>query len=355
VKQWGWDEYFEALWKEQSPAAGVIPARITAEHRDLYILAAADGEHQARLSGRFRHETSFRSDLPAVGDWVAIELLENSEKAVIHRLLPRRSKFSRKVPGRRVEEQVVAANLDTIFLVMGLDGDFNVRRIERYLVLSRASGAARVIVLTKSDLHADCGPFIAEAQAVASGAPVIIISNLTGSGFPVLEEHLVPGRTVALLGSSGAGKSSIINRLLGCEKQAVLPVRRNDSRGRHATTHRELFALPNGALMIDNPGLRELQLWETEGLEASFPDIYSLAEACRFRDCRHEEETGCAVREALKDGRLPEEHFAGYVKLRKERAYLERKMDIQSVQEHKKRWKKIDRVSKEMKRIKKEH
>jgi ribosome biogenesis GTPase len=353
VKQWGWDEHFENLWKERAEAAGVIPARITAEHRDLYILAAEDGEHQARLSGRFRHEALLRSDLPTVGDWVAVELPENSEQAVIHGLLPRRSKISRKEPGRRIEEQVVAANVDTVFLVTGLDGDFNLRRIERYLVLSHANGAAPVVVLTKSDLHADCGPFIAEAQAVASGAPVIAVSNPMGSGFAALEEHLVAGRTVALLGSSGAGKSSIINRLLGCEKQAVLPVRQDDSSGRHATTHRELFILPNGALMIDNPGLRELQLWETEGLEDSFPEIRALAEACRYRSCRHEEEPGCAVREALKDGRLPEDRFAGYVKLRKEQAYLERKTDTRAMQEHKKHWKKISKLSKEIKRFKK--
>jgi ribosome biogenesis GTPase len=352
VKQWGWDDYFENLWKGQAPDQGMIPARITAEHRDRYILAASDGEHPARLSGRFRHEAMLRSDLPTVGDWVAVELPENSEHAVIHGLLPRRSKISRKEPGRRIEEQVVAANVDTVFLVTGLDGDFNPRRIERYLVLSHANGAAPVVVLTKSDLHADCGSFIAEAQAVASGAPVIAVSNPTGDGFAVLEKHLVPGRTIALLGSSGVGKSSIINRLLGYEKQAVLTVREDDSRGRHATTHRELFILPNGALVIDNPGLRELQLWETEDLEDSFPEIRSLAEACRFRDCRHEEEPGCAVREALSEGRLPQERFAGYVKLRKEKAYLERKTDTKAMQEHKKHWKKIAKLSKEIKRFK---
>lgn len=352
VEKWGWDGDFERAWKAQAPAEGMVPARVTAEHRDLYTIAASDGEHPARLSGRFRHEARLRSDLPTVGDWVVAGIPEKGGTAVVRGLLPRRSKFSRKVPGRRIEEQVVAANVDTVFLVNGLDGDFNVRRIERYLVLVHASGASPVIVLTKSDLQEDCGPFVAEAEAAAPGVPVLAVSSLTGKGFQALNERLVPKRTVALLGSSGAGKSSITNRLLGFEKQEVLPVREDDSRGRHSTTHRELFALPNGALIIDTPGMREIQMWGSEGLEDAFPDIHALAGKCRFRDCRHEEEPGCAVREALNNGKLPEDRFAGFLNLRKEQAYIGRQTDRKAKQEHKKHMKDIAGWRKELKRFK---
>ncbi len=351
MKQWGWDEYFENLWKELAPSEGMVPARVVAEHRDLYGLVTPYGEHSARLSGRFRHETKFRSEMPAVGDWVAVELADGGRQLAIYAVLPRKSKFSRKVAGRRVEEQVVAANVDTAFLVTGLDGDFNLRRIERYLVLEHASGAEPVIVLTKSDLHQDYAPFVAEVEAIASGAPVLALSNVTGAGFARMEQHLIPGRTVTLLGSSGAGKSSIINRLLGHEKQAVLPVRVNDSRGRHATTHRELFMLPNGALMIDNPGMRELQLWGSEGLSDAFPDISDLAEKCGFSNCLHEKEPECAVREALKIGKLPKDRYLGYLKLRKEQAYVERRTDKKAMQEHKKHWKDMTRLAKDNKRF----
>jgi ribosome biogenesis GTPase len=351
VEKWGWDGAFEKAWKEQVLEEGMLPARVTAEHRDLYIIVTLDGEHPARLAGRFRHEASLRSDLPAVGDWVAVVIPEKSELAVIRGLLPRRSQFSRKAPGRPMEEQIVAANVDTVFLVTGLDGDFNVRRIERYLVLSYNSGATPIVVLTKSDLHEDCASFVAEVEAVAPGVPILVVSNLTGNGFSALEERLLPKRTVALLGSSGAGKSSMTNRLLGFERQGVLPVREDDSRGRHSTTHRELFALPNGALIIDTPGMREIQMWGSEGLDDTFPDIGALAEGCQFRDCRHETEPGCAVQKALSDGRLSEERFAGFLKLRKEQAYIERKTDTKAKQEHKKYLKDIARRRKEIKRL----
>lgn len=354
VEKWGWDGDFEKAWRAQGPDEGMVPARVTAEHRDLYTVVASDGEHPARLSGRFRHEAAHRCDLPTVGDWVAVEIPDKGGPAVVRGLLPRRSKFSRKVPGRQIEEQVVAANVDRVFLVNGLDGDFNVRRIERYLVLVHASGASPVIVLTKSDLQEDCGPFIAEAEAVAPGVPILAVSSLTGNGFQALDEWLAPRRTVALLGSSGAGKSSITNRLLGWEKQEVLPVREDDSRGRHTTTHRELFALPNGALIIDTPGMREIQMWGSEGLEDAFPDIHALAGKCRFRDCRHEEEPGCAVREALGKGMLPEDRFSGFLRLRKEQAYIERQTDTKAKQEHKKHMKDIAGRRKEIKRFKNE-
>ena len=237
----------------------------------------------------------------------------------------------------------------------GLDEDFNLHRLERYLVLSYSSGAQPHVVLTKADLHDDCEPFVSQVESIAIGLPVIVTSNKTGAGFDVLNRHLTPEYTIALLGSSGVGKSSMINRLLGVELQAVNNVREDDSKGRHTTTHRQLFRLPNGCLVIDNPGMRELQLWDSEGLKDVFSEINVLGQSCRFSDCRHETEPGCAVRQALEDGRLPEDRFQAYLKLKKEEAYLERKVDARAMQEHKKHWKNISKIGKEMSRRKRDY
>ena len=353
LKTWGWDEHFAEQWRKMDPPAALVPARIVAEHRDLYQIVYPEGEATARLAGRFRHASTLRSDLPAVGDWVGVEIPADALDAVVQIVLPRRTSFARKIPGGRHEEQIVAANMDRVFLVTGLDGDFNMRRIERYLALGFTSGATPVVVLTKADLYEGVPELVAEAQAHAPGVDVLAISSMTGEGMDALRKYLVPGRTVSLLGSSGAGKSTLINHLLGEERQATMEVRAKDFRGRHATTHRELFLLPGGSLMIDNPGMREIQLWAAdEGIDEAFPEIQELAEKCRFRDCRHEQEPGCAVRAALEGGALDEGRFEGYMKLKKEQAYIARKTDPKAREEHKRMLKSRNKSLKDVYRFK---
>jgi ribosome biogenesis GTPase len=323
----GWSSSFAEAFAPFAPD-GLVPARIVREHRGLFRAQAEDGEHVAEVAGRLRHEARSRADLPAVGDWVALRLAPHGPRAIVHAVLPRRSRFVRKLAGEEHGEQVVAANVDTVFLVSGLDHDFNPRRIERYLVMARESGAWPVVVLNKADLVPDASAAQAEVQAIAAGAPVHAISSRAGSGLEQLDPYLRPRETVALLGSSGVGKSTLLNRLSGREQQATLEVRAHDSRGRHATTHRQLFVLPSGALMVDTPGMRELQLWDPGGaLDAAFEDVAALAAQCRFADCAHETEPGCAVRAAVDAGRLDPGRLASFRKLRSEAARLEREQD----------------------------
>jgi ribosome biogenesis GTPase len=245
---------------------------------------------------------------------------------VIEAILPRRSRFSRKVAGAETEEQVVAANVDVVFLVSGLDEELNLRRIERYLVVARESGAAPVILLNKADLAADPAGHAREVAVAAGDVPVLAISSRTGAGFERLGEYLQPGRTVALLGSSGVGKSSIVNRIVGRDLLPTREVRVHDSRGRHASTTRQLVVLPAGGIVIDTPGMRELQLWDAAGaVPAAFDDVEEIAAGCRFRDCRHAQEPGCAVKEAVAEGRLPAERLANYQKLVEELRRLEQR------------------------------
>ncbi|MBE2216230.1 MAG: ribosome small subunit-dependent GTPase A, partial [Opitutaceae bacterium] len=315
----GWNEHF-AQAAARHVADGLEPARVVSEHKHAYELVSAGGELTGELLGRLL-KGGARSALPAVGDWVMVERIPGAnDRAKIHAVLPRRTCFSRRAAGEKIEEQVIAANLDTVFLVNGLDADFNPRRIERYLALARGSGAEPVILLNKADLCAEAAERVAEIRALAGGATVLALSAVRGDGVEALRPWLGRGRTVALLGSSGVGKSTIANALLGEERQETGEVREHDSRGKHTTTRREIIPLPGGALLVDTPGMRELQLWDNarEGLTAAFPDVLELAGGCRFRDCRHEAEPGCAVRGAIACGTLEPARFASYLKLRAE-------------------------------------
>lgn len=336
LEQFGWNPYFDSSFQPHRHS-GRTPGRVALAQRGLYVVWTAGGEMECAVSGRLRHNNS---DWPAVGDWVVLR-----NRRQIEAVLPRRTKFSRKQAGVETQEQVLAANIDVLFLVSGLDGDFNLRRLERYLLLAWESGARPVVVLNKGDVCADRAAALALAESVAAGAPVHAVSALEGWGLAALTAHLKPGETAALIGSSGAGKSTIINRVLGLERQRVQPVRVSDSRGRHTTTQRELILLPEGWLLMDLPGLRELQLWaEPENADRAFADITNLARHCRFRDCRHQGEPGCAVAMAGIDAARLE----NYRKIHRELAYLDRKQDQRAALEEKRRWKRIHRAMRHM-------
>ncbi len=344
----GWEPFFSRSF-DQLTEPDLVPARITADHGEAYTALCTHGEVEARVTGRLRHAAVSRADWPAVGDWVAVTLYNEGAQALVHDVLPRKSKFSRQAAGDRTAEQIVAANVDTLFLVTALNQDFNLRRIERYLVLAWESGASPVVVLTKADLCPDWPARLVEVEAVALGAPVLAVSVRDGQGLAEVAAYLQPGRTVALLGSSGVGKSSLINHWMGEERQAVREVRADDDRGRHTTTHRELFVLSNGSLVIDTPGMRELQLWEAEeGVEAAFEDVRALSEACRFKDCGHGSEPGCAVRAALETGELSPERWRSYDKVRREAAYQARKEDVHEQLKEKERWKSIHKLQRQL-------
>lgn len=339
----GWNDRLDALFAPFA-AQGLVPGRVAREHTHIYAVLTSSGECLARVTGRFRHAARGRHDFPAVGDWVALASPDADARARIQAVLPRSSKFSRKIAGQALEEQVVAANVDTIFVVSALDRDFNLRRLERYLVVGRESRARPVVILNKADLRADADAAAAEVHALADDLPVHVISCLRGEGLDALAPYLQPGRTVALLGSSGVGKSTIVNCLLGEDRQTTREVRA-DRRGRHTTTHRELIVVPGGALLIDTPGLRELQLWETDqSVRETFDDIETLAAGCFFRDCRHLDEPRCAVKAAVDDGRLAPGHLANYHKLRREQAALAARRDPRVAANVKRKWKAVSKA-----------
>lgn len=341
LESFGWNDFFASHFAPYAEA-GYSAGRVFVQHKTQYVLYTGHGELRAETTGKMQYEARGKDDLPVVGDWVVIRIREQEGKATIYDLLPRKSKFSRKAAGPKTEEQIVAANIDTVFLVTGLDGNFNLRRIERYLVVAWESGANPVLVLNKADLCEEIEPIRQEVEAVAFGVPIIIMSAVKNLGLDDLLPHIKKGTTGALLGSSGVGKSTIINHLLGKEIQKVQEVRQTDDRGRHTTARRELIMLPSGGLLMDTPGMRELQLWGgNEGIKDAFEDIAELAQQCRFRDCQHGPEPGCAVQQALEDGTLDPDRFESYLKLQKEVAYLNRKEDKAAELLEKERWKKI--------------
>ena len=341
LSQFGWDGRFSGLFKELG-RDDLEPARVLLESARVYTLVGETGEIQAGVSGRFQHRAAERKDFPVVGDWVAVESDAGADQAVIHEVLPRNSAFLRKEAGKRTQAQVIAANIDTVFLVSGLDGDFNPGRVERYLMMAWESGAKPVVVLNKADLCADLDRAVDTIEAVAPSVPVLPVSAVAETGIERLTEHICATKTVAFLGSSGVGKSSLVNLILGTDKQQVRDVREDDSRGRHTTTHSQLFVIPGGGIVMDTPGLRELQVWsDGEGLARAFNDIEELSANCRFRDCEHDREPGCAIRQALDDGTLPARRWQSYEKLKSELNYLAGRQDEQAKLAEKKRKKEL--------------
>jgi len=321
----GWSAEWQ-LALDAAPHEGLSVARVATQHRGGYELFTADGALNASLSGKLRHGSAAAADLPAVGDWVLVR------DGTIHAVLPRRTRFSRQAAGGRTDEQIVAANVDTVFVVMGLDPDFNLRRLERYLAFAWESGAEPVVLLTKADLSADPAGQAREAERSAPGIPVHLVSGITGSGLDAVEARLRDHRTFAFLGSSGAGKTTLINRIAGLT--LATGGLRKDGRGRHTTTRRELLVLPGRAVILDTPGMRELQVWEaTRGITDAFADVAALAASCKFSDCGHIAEPGCAVQAAIRTGELDPTRLAGLRKLEREAAHARVQHDVRAAAE----------------------
>ncbi|HXC55100.1 MAG TPA: ribosome small subunit-dependent GTPase A [Rhizomicrobium sp.] len=326
LERYGWSDALREHFKPHR-AAGLSPGRVVMQQRGQHRLITEEGELDATLAGKFVHEAA-SGGFPVVGDWVAAALRAREGSATVRALLPRSSVFVRRASGPAGGVQAVAANIDVALIVTSLNGELNPRRLERYLAAVREGGARPVIVLTKADLAGDAPDALQQVEAVAEGAAVHAISALTGAGMDGLARELVPGATAVLLGSSGVGKSTLVNALAGAARMATQAIREDDAHGRHTTTHRELVLLPGGSLLIDTPGMRELGLWEAdEGVAATFSDVEALAGACRFTDCRHRGEPGCAIREAIGAGTLALSRWESYEKLQRELAFESRKED----------------------------
>jgi ribosome biogenesis GTPase len=337
----GWDDGWEAAFAEHR-AAGLEPARVAVQHRGAYDLLAEQGELRASAANRLVREEG----LPAVGDWVGIDLTTN----LVEALLPRRTSIGRKEVWTAIREQILAANVDVAFLTQALPLDFNPRRLERYLAMAWESGAQPVVLLTKTDLVDDLSPFLAEVEAVTFGSvPALAVSARANVGVDELRAWLEPNKTAVLLGSSGVGKSTIVNTLIGEELLATQEVREDDQMGRHTTTRRELILVPSGGVVLDTPGIRELQLWDAD-LEQTFGDIEEIARRCRFSDCNHDREPGCAVREALQDGSLSQERWQSYVKLQRELEAVEARRNHLLRQERVREYKIRERANRQKKK-----
>ena len=340
LRSLGWDEKFADAAKVAS--VEWEPARVALVFRGGYEVWCKGGEYLAQVSGKFRHHTASKADYPATGDFVLVESFPDEGKAMIHSVLPRRTKISRTMAGRTTEEQVLAANVDVVFIAISCAAALRCRTVERYLTVVRDSGARPVLLLTKTDLCEDIPGALEEAHGVAADAPVIPVCSISGMGLEEVRGFVEKGRTVVVLGPSGVGKSTLINALYGEDVLPTIPVREDDQKGRHTTTEREMIRLPKGGLIIDTPGLRELQLWEgEEGLADAFPEISELAASCRFTNCRHETEPGCAVLNALKNGTLIEERLHGFRKLKREVVQFEAKHDVRLQAEQKRKSKQL--------------
>jgi ribosome biogenesis GTPase len=351
LQQAGWDEVWEEKFTDFA-GKGLRAARVLAQYKHSFSLWTGSGETDGEIAGALFYRAE-AGGLPVVGDWVAVRQYAPTDVAIITDVLPRKTKFFRKASGSAGEEQIIAANIDLLFIVCGLDHDYNLRRLERYLVAASQSGAKPVIVLNKADLCLDPEARVAEVQAIAPDVPVLAISAICECRSDQATEALLPmiaaGKTAALVGSSGAGKSTIVNQLVGTAAQATQPTRQSDSRGRHTTTHRELFFLPTGGLLLDNPGIRELQLWAQGfrqgspqlAVDHAFPEIEALAAACAFRDCTHTAEPDCAVQCALISGEIDAARWRSYLKLRREMRHAAAQVDPNLRRTEKERWKKL--------------
>ena len=353
IVSYGWSD---ARAREFRPlaASGLVPGRVVSQQRGLLRLLTEDGDLVGDLAGRLVHEAA-PNELPVAGDWVACLPRPSERRATIHAVLPRTSLFIRKEAGRRSVGQPIGANVDIALLIMAVGSDLNLSRLERYLVLARDAGAEPVIVLTKSDLCPDLGDTMEAVLRTTGDLPVLSVSSFAGQGLEALADHLPPRCTAVLLGSSGAGKSTLANALLGRDRMETGGVRAADERGRHTTTHRELILLPGGSLLLDTPGMRELGLIDADrGLAGAFGDledeIARLSASCRFRDCRHEAEPGCAVRAAREDGRIDDRQWRNRAKLRREMAHLDRRDDKQAQSEQRRHWAKASQSSRAARR-----
>ena len=342
----GWNEHFQKLWKSES--SRLTPARVVEAQRGAWTIASESGEMPADITGRLRFDVKEEGDFPVVGDWVSAEIIPVEKKALIHQILPRRTTLSRKA-AHEIKEQVLVANVDTVLIVSSLNAEFNARRLERYLGMIWESGATPVVVLSKADLCDNPWEVAARTEMLAPGVRVHVISGVTGEGLVALMPYFSAGNTSVLVGSSGVGKSTMVNALLRSEIQPTQDILTN-TRGRHTTTSRRLFSMPAGGVLIDTPGIRELHLWDSGGLENTFEEIGRLATQCRFSDCRHESEPGCAVLEAVANGELDAKRLANFGKLKRELDYLERRHDPAALAEQRKRWKQMHKAMKREKR-----
>lgn len=346
LREWGWTAELSAELEQLEPSMReLVPGRIILEQRGVRGVTTADGLVDARVAGRLRHHSPVEQQ-PTIGDWVLLKLPRaDQQMAQIQHVLPRTSKISRKAAGTRTREQVVAANVDRLFIVMGLDGDFNPRRLQRFLITARAGGSRPIVVLNKADLSDRLEQQLDEVEAARGDAPVLVVSCKTGRGLEELRRYLEPGETVAMVGSSGVGKSTLLNTLSGDELMKTGEVRATDDRGQHTTSHRQLWRLPGGALLIDNPGIRELQPWEAEDqVEESFEDVTELGRDCRFRDCGHGGEPGCEVQRAIDQGTLEPERLRAYRGLQQEAVHLEQRQQALRKAEEKKQLRSIHRA-----------
>jgi len=344
---WGLSESIISEFEKQY--GGYFLGRVIEEHRNLYKIITERGRITGKVSGKILYEASGRVDYPAVGDWVAIDRLEDEKGiAIINGLLTRKSKFSRKIAGKKNEEQIIAANVDILFICMSLNHDFNLQRLERYIGLAWNSGAVPVVILTKSDLCSDVYEKIEDVRGASPGVDVYAVSVINEVGLEEIEKYIDFGKTVSFVGSSGVGKSTLINHLLGFERQETGEIR-DDDKGKHTTTYRELMIAPSGGILIDTPGMREIHLLDdVEGIESSFSDIEELTALCKFSDCNHTNEPGCAVIEAIEKGELSERRFQSYLKLKREAEFMERKLDRNAHLSYKKKIARQARIRKDM-------